>query len=128
MITHEVGHHVQYLLGVTERVQTLRQRVPEVEANQLLVRLELQADFYAGVWAYHAQQRWNIIEEGDVEEALNAANAIGDDRLQKQARGVVVPDAFTHGTSAQRVRWFTKGLRGGDPADGDTFSVPYEQL
>ena len=128
VITHEVGHHVQHLLGVTERVQTLRQRVPEVEANQLLVRLELQADFYAGVWAYHAQQRWNIIEEGDVEEALNAANAIGDDRLQKQARGVVVPDAFTHGTSAQRVRWFTKGLRGGDPADGDTFSVPYEQL
>ena len=97
-------------------------------ANKMSVRLELQADFYAGVWAHHAQKMKAILEDGDIEEALNAANAIGDDRLQKQGQGYVVPDSFTHGTSAQRIRWFTKGLKSGDLRQGDTFSVPYEQL
>jgi predicted metalloprotease len=92
------------------------------------VRLELQADFLAGVWAHHAEQKWKILEEGDIEEAMNAANAIGDDRLQKQAQGRVVPDAFTHGTSEQRMRWFMKGLRSGRLEAGDTFSVAYEKL
>ena len=128
VVSHEVAHHVQNLLGLTDRVHSQRGRVAKTEYNQLSVRLELQADFLAGVWAHHAHQRYNIFEEGDIEEAINAATAIGDDRLQKQSTGRVVPDAFTHGTSEQRVRWFAKGLRSGDINQGDTFSIPYSQL
>src|SRR6185295_10080282 len=109
-----IGHHVQKLLGVSQRVQEAQERGDKVEANHLSVRLELQADFLAGVWANHANKMRNMIEAGDVEEALRAANAIGDDRLQKQGRGYVVPDSFTHGTSAQRIRWFKKGFETGD--------------
>jgi len=124
VIAHEIGHHVQKLLGTTDKVDATRGRVSEVEYNKLSVRLELQADFLAGVWAHHAQKQWNILEAGDLEEALNAASAIGDDRLQQQSRGQVVPDSFTHGTSAQRVRWFRRGLETGDISQGDTFSAP----
>jgi hypothetical protein len=109
-------------------VDGLRRRLREEDFNKVSVQLELQADFFAGVWAHHAQKLRNILEEGDIEEALNAATAIGDDRLQKQAQGYVVPDSFTHGTSAQRVRWFTRGIKSGDIRDGDTFSVAYEDL
>ncbi len=123
VVAHEVGHHVQNLLGVSERIQSMRGRVSESEYNDLSVRVELQADFYAGVWAHHAQQLRQVLEAGDVEEGLNAAAAIGDDRLQRQTRGYVVPDSFTHGTSAQRVRWFRLGLETGDPAAGDTFAT-----
>lgn len=128
VIAHEVGHHVQNLLGVSEDVHARQQRVDKVEANELSVRLELQADFLAGVWAHHAEQKWQILEQGDIEEALNAATAIGDDRLQQQSRGTVVPESFTHGTSEQRVRWFTRGLKTGDMNAGDTFSVRYSDL
>ncbi|TWU05293.1 putative neutral zinc metallopeptidase [Symmachiella macrocystis] len=128
VVAHEVGHHVQKILGTNERVHNRQRQVSKEEANQLSVRLELQADFYAGVWAHHAQQNWRILEEGDVEEALRAATAIGDDRLQKQSRGYVVPESFTHGTSEQRARWFVRGLKGGNVNDGDTFSIPYSQL
>jgi len=124
VIAHEVGHHVQDLLGITGEVDAQRGRLSETEYNRLSVKLELQADFLAGVWAHHAQERWDILEPGDVEEALNAAAAIGDDRLQEQAQGYVVPDAFTHGTSAQRVRWFRLGLETGDMRRGNTFSAP----
>ena len=124
VIAHEVGHHVQTLLGVSAKVNAARQRGERVEgANGLLVRQELQADCLAGVWAYHGQQRHDWLEPGDIEEALNAANAIGDDRLQKQARGQVVPDSFTHGTSEQRVRWFKTGFDGGDVGRCDTFKA-----
>ena len=124
VIAHEVGHHVQTLLGVSTKVNAARQRGERVEgANGLLVRQELQADCLAGVWAYHGQRRHNWLEPGDIEEALNAANAIGDDRLQKQARGQVVPDSFTHGTSEQRVRWFKTGFAGGDVGRCDTFKA-----
>jgi len=123
VIAHEVGHHVQKLLGTSDRVSALRQRSSEAEANRLSVRLELQADFYAGLWAHHAQKMKNILDRGDIEEALNAAAAIGDDTLQKQARGYVVPESFTHGTSAQRVRWFKKGWDSGRMRDGDTFAA-----
>jgi predicted metalloprotease len=124
VIAHEVGHHVQTLLGVSARVNAARQRGERVEGDSgLLVRQELQADCLAGVWAHHAQRRHAWLEEGDLEEALNAASAIGDDRLQKQARGQVVPDAFTHGTSAQRVRWFRMGFDSGQPGRCDTFKV-----
>ncbi len=124
VIAHEVGHHVQTLLGVSRQMRTARQRGAQMEGNNgLLVRQELQADCYAGVWAYHAQQRHDWLEEGDLEEALNAANAIGDDNLQKRSQGRVVPDAFTHGTSAQRVRWFRDGFEHGDPARCDTFKA-----
>lgn len=123
VIAHEVGHHVQNLLGLSRKVQEEQRRVSEVEAKQLSVRLELQADFYAGVWAHHAQDRWNFLEEGDVEEAIRCAQAIGDDRLQKQSRGYVVPEQFTHGSSAQRMKWFKKGLISGRLKDGDTFST-----
>ncbi len=123
VIAHEIGHHVQKLLGITAKVDAMRGRVSETEYNKLSVRLELQADFLAGMWAHHAQQKWNILEEGDVEEALNAASAIGDDRIQRQAQGYVVPDSFTHGSSAQRLRWFRKGLQSGRFEDGDTFSA-----
>jgi uncharacterized protein len=122
VIAHEVGHHVQNLLGISEKVQRARSQLSETEYNKLSVKLELQADFFAGVWANHAQKMQNILEPGDIEEALNAANAIGDDRLQKQSRGVVVPDAFTHGTSAQRMYWFKKGFETGDVRQGDTFN------
>jgi predicted metalloprotease len=128
VIAHEVGHHVQRLLGTSDMVNRQRGRLSERDFNQLSVRLELQADFYAGVWAHYAQQMNNVLEEGDLEEALRAANAIGDDRLQNQGQGYVVPDSFTHGTSEQRIRWFRKGFQSGDLRQGDTFSVPYEQL
>jgi len=123
VIAHEVGHHVQYLLGITRQVDAQRQQVSKEEYNQLSVRLELQADFLAGVWAHHAQEMKQILEEGDIEEALNAANAIGDDRLQKQSQGYVVPDSFTHGTSAQRMHWFKKGFESGRLEDGQTFQT-----
>lgn len=122
VIAHEVGHHVQNLLGISGRVDAQRGRVSEREYNQLSVRLELQADFFAGVWAHYAQKR-GLLETGDVEEALGAASAIGDDRLQRENQGYVVPDSFTHGTSEQRVRWFRKGLETGDIRQGDTFNA-----
>lgn len=122
VIAHEVGHHIQKITGISEKVQRMRSRVSETEYNKLSVKLELQADFLAGVWAHHTQKLQNIIEPGDIEEALNAANAIGDDRLQKQAQGYVVPDAFTHGTSAQRMYWFKRGFESGDIRQGDTFN------
>ncbi|MDH2234838.1 neutral zinc metallopeptidase [Pigmentiphaga sp. GD03639] len=123
VIAHEIGHHVQNLLGTADKVNRQQRRSSQVEANQLSVRMELQADCYAGVWAYHANRARQILEPGDVEAALNAASAIGDDRLQKEAQGYVVPDAFTHGTSAQRVRWFKRGLESGNPGNCDTFSA-----
>ncbi|KOP24253.1 flagellar biosynthesis protein FlgM [Hapalosiphon sp. MRB220] len=123
VIAHEVGHHVQNLMGISSRVSRLQRQANEVEANQLSVRQELQADCFAGVWAYHANQSRQILEAGDVEEALNAASAIGDDRLQSQSRGYVVPESFTHGSSAQRVRWFKRGIQTGNPAQCDTFAV-----
>jgi predicted metalloprotease len=121
VIAHEVGHHVQNLLGTSDRVHAARGRVSDVEQNRLSVRLELQADFYAGVWAHHANKRRPILEEGDVDEAIRCAKAIGDDRLQSQAGRAVVPDSFTHGTSEQRAAWFKHGLRTGDLRLGDTF-------
>jgi predicted metalloprotease len=123
VIAHEVGHHVQNLLGITQKVEQMRGRVSQAEYNQISVRLELQADFFAGVWANHAQAAKQILESGDIEEALNAASAIGDDRLQRQATGTVTPDSFTHGTSEQRVRWFRKGFETGDISQGDTFET-----
>lgn len=124
VVAHEVGHHVQKLLGISEQVQQMRGRLSEAEYNSLSVKLELQADFLAGVWAHHDQELNNILEEGDIEEALRAANAIGDDRLQKQSQGYVVPDSFTHGTSEQRMRWFRRGFETGDINKGDTFNAP----
>jgi len=121
VIAHEIGHHVQNLFGISEKVQAARTRVREVEANRLSVQLELQADCLAGVWAHHANKARQIIEAGDVEEALRAASAIGDDRLQRQTRGVIVPDTFTHGTSEQRVRWFRHGIETGDLGQCNTF-------
>jgi uncharacterized protein len=123
VIAHEVGHHVQKLLGIMDKVDAQRRRLGRREANELSVRLELQADFLAGVWANHAQKMKQILEPGDLEEAIRAASAIGDDQLQKQAQGYVVPDAFTHGTSAQRVKWFRKGFETGDIRQGDTFNA-----
>ncbi len=124
VIAHEVGHHIQTLTGVSRQVQELRRRGEDVKgANGPLVRQELQADCYAGVWAHHAQQRHDWLEPGDIERALSTAAAIGDDRLQRQARGVVVPDSFSHGTSEQRVRWFRTGFESGDPARCDTFAA-----
>jgi len=123
VIAHEVGHHVQNLLGIIEQVQEKQQGLNQQEANRLMVRMELQADFLAGVWAYHAQRMKNLLEQGDIEEGLNAAAAVGDDRIMKREQGYVVPDAFTHGTSAQRVRWFTLGLKTGDFHQGDTFAA-----
>ena len=122
VIAHEVGHHVQYLLGISDQVDNLRRRNPS-QANALSVRMELQADCFAGPWAQRANAARNILESGDVEEALAAATAIGDDRLQKQSQGYVVPDAFTHGSSAQRVRWFKRGLESGDLKQCDTFAA-----
>lgn len=121
VVAHEVGHHVQKLLGTMDQVNSARRRMSEGQANQLSVRLELQADFYAGVWANHARNQ-GIVQEGDIEEALGAASAVGDDRLQHQGQGYVVPDSFTHGTSAQRAQWFRKGFETGDVRQGDTFN------
>lgn len=123
VIAHEVGHHIQKLMGLTDKVHSLRGKVSEVEYNRMSVRLELQADYLSGVWAHHAQHTLGVLEDGDIEEALNAASAIGDDRLQRQAQGQVVPDSFTHGTSEQRMRWFKKGYEAGDLSQGDTFNA-----
>ena len=123
VIAHEVGHHIQKLMGITAKVDKLRGQLSETEFNKYSVRLELQADFLAGVWANRSQNRSQMMEEGDLEEALNAANAIGDDRLQRQSTGRVVPDSFTHGTSEQRIRWFKKGFETGDISQGDTFNA-----
>ena len=121
VIAHEVGHHVQTLLGISDKVHAARRRLNEVEGNKLSVMLELQADCFAGIWAHHANRTRQILEEGDIEEALNAASAIGDDRLQRRSRGYVTPDSFTHGSSGQRVRWFKRGLESGDIQDCNTF-------
>lgn len=123
VVAHEVGHHIQNLNGTAAKVNRLRQQLSETEFNRYSVMMELQADFLAGVWAYHTQKMKNILDADDIDEALNAANAIGDDRLQQQSSGRVVPDAFTHGTSAQRVYWFKKGYETGDIAQGDTFNA-----
>lgn len=128
VIAHEVGHHVQNLLGTAQKINELRAGASEKDANRYSVMLELQADFYAGVWAHHEQKKKNILEKGDIEEALNAANAIGDDRLQKRSSGMVVPDAFTHGSSAQRMFWFKKGFETGDMAQGNTFAAADPEL
>jgi len=123
VIAHEIGHHVQNLLGISGKVHSMKQQLGKVEGNQLSVRLELQADCFAGVWAHRADKARNILESGDVEEALNAASAIGDDRLQRQSRGTVVPESFTHGTSEQRQRWFRTGLESGNPDSCNTFDA-----
>ena len=128
VIAHEVGHHVQYLLGILNDAHSQMSRVSEKESNRISVRLELQADFFAGIWAYHDNAMFGSLEDGDIEEGLNVASKIGDDYLQKQAQGYTVPDAFNHGTSAQRVRWLKKGLRSGNINEGDTFSPAYSEL
>lgn len=128
VIAHEVGHHVQYLLGKLDQVHRQQSRMNQVERNRLNVRLELQADFYAGVWANHENKRFQSIEDKDIADGLNAASQIGDDRLQMEAQGYTVPDAFNHGTSAQRMRWLKKGIQTGNPDDGDTFSPNYSDL
>ncbi|WP_414584215.1 neutral zinc metallopeptidase [Scytonema sp. PCC 10023] len=123
VIAHEVGHHVQNLMGISNQVQSMQRQVDRVQANQLSVRQELQADCFAGIWAHHANRSRQILEQGDVEEALNAASSIGDDRLQRQGRGYVTPESFTHGSSAQRVRWFQRGIQTGNPAQCNTFAA-----
>jgi predicted metalloprotease len=128
VVAHEVGHHVQNLLGITEQVDRLRGRASEDEVNAASVRLELQADFLAGVWANHAQRTKNILEPGDIESGIRAALAIGDDTLQKESQGYIVPEKFTHGSSEQRARWFSKGFATGDMTQGDTFAVPASEL
>ncbi len=129
VVAHEVGHHVQNLLGLSMQVQQQQARASKVEANNLSVRLELQADFLAGVWAHHAQEKMQILEAGDIGEAIKAAQAIGDDTLQRQAQGRVVPDAFTHGSSEQRIRWFSLGLKTGNLEDLQLlFELPYDEL
>ena len=128
VIAHEVGHHVQNQLGTLRQVQQAQARASKVESNRLNVRLELQADFYAGIWAYYDNKFFGSLEEGDVDEGLSIASAIGDDRLQKQAQGYVVPESFNHGTSAQRSKWLKKGLTTGDVSLGDTYSPAYENL
>ncbi len=128
VIAHEVGHHVQYLLGTLSQAHQLMAQVSEREANQISVRLELQADFYAGVWANRDNAMFNSIEEGDIENAINAASKIGDDYLQRKATGIEHPETFNHGRSSQRVNWLTKGIQTGDPTLGDTFSQPYSRL
>jgi predicted metalloprotease len=122
VIAHEVGHHVQTLLGINQQVMNLRSQLSKAEFNKYLVRLELQADYLAGVWAHYAE-RMNLLEQGDLEEALNAASAVGDDRIQKSMQGYVVPESFTHGTSEQRKRWFYRGFKSGNLSQGDTFSA-----
>lgn len=128
VVAHEVGHHVQHLLGILEESHNAQAKASQSEANRISVRTELQADYFAGVWAYHDNAMFNSLEPGDIEEGLNAASKIGDDYLQMQARGYTVPDSFNHGTSAQRVRWLKKGAETGSMEDGDTFSIPYSQL
>ena len=128
VIAHEVGHHVQYLLGTLQKAHQQMQRVSEKESNQISVRLELQADFYAGVWACHDNRKFNSLEPGDIEEGQAVASKIGDDYLQKKARGYATPETFNHGTSDQRSRWLMKGFRTGNPAEGDTFTPAYSQL
>ena len=128
VIAHEVGHHVQHLLGTLDKAHSQMARMNETESNRMSVRLELQADFYAGVWAYHDNQMFGSLEAGDIEEAINCASVIGDDYLQKKARGYAVPDSFNHGTSQQRQKWLTSGLRTGDISKGDTFSLSYSDL
>jgi len=124
VIAHEVGHHVQTLLGISDEVHAARSRQSSAEANEMSVRLELQADCFSGVWANRAQQQFQLLEAGDIEEALGAASAVGDDRLQRASRGgQIVPESFTHGTSEQRMRWFDRGFRSGDPETCDTFAV-----
>jgi predicted metalloprotease len=123
VVAHEIGHHVQNLLGISDKVHSQQQRISKEDANELSVRLELQADFLAGVWAHHLHSQRHVLEAGDVEDGLRAASAIGDDRLQRETQGYVVPDSFTHGTSKQRVRWFRKGLQTGDLEQGDTFGT-----
>jgi predicted metalloprotease len=129
VIAHEVGHHVQRLLGYSKQVDEARRTMSKVEYNKMSVRLELQADYLAGVWAHYGQEKYRFLQPGDLESALNAAFQIGDDRLQKQARGYVVPDSFTHGTSAQRQRWFKQGFETGNIDDAkQLFDLPYEKL
>ncbi len=128
VIAHEVGHHVQYLLGTLQQVHQAKSQLSQKEANQLSVRLELQADFYAGLWAHHDNEMFNSLEEGDLQEGLEIAARIGDDYLQKQAQGYAVPETFNHGTSAQRARWLKKGFTTGDMDKGDTFSIRYNSL
>jgi len=128
VIAHEVGHHVQYLLGTLGAAHEKMSRVSQTEANQISVRLELQADYYAGVWAYHDNKMFGSLEDGDIEEGLHVASVIGDDYLQKKARGYTVPESFNHGTSAQRAKWLKKGLSTGSVAGGDTFSPSYNAL
>jgi predicted metalloprotease len=128
VVAHEIGHHVQNQMGLTDKVHAMQGQVSEAEYNRMSVRLELQADFLAGVWAYYAQQTLDVVEPGDVEEAITAAGAVGDDRIQRESSGRVVPDAFTHGTSAQRVAWFQRGFTTGDLSQGDTFGVDYDDL
>lgn len=128
VIAHEVGHHVQYLLGTLDAAHNRMSKVSEKESNQISVRLELQADFYAGVWANRDNAMFNSIEPGDIENAVTAASKIGDDYLQKKAYGREMPDSFNHGRSSQRVKWLTKGINTGDPTQGDTFSVSYSSL
>jgi predicted metalloprotease len=129
VIAHEIGHHVQNLLGYSNSVRSARRNLSEEDGNQLSVRLELQADYLAGVWAHYGQQKFHFIEPGDIESAIQSANAIGDDRLQRRSTGFVSPEGFTHGTSAQRVRWFTRGLKTGDLSQlDDLFKLPYEEL
>ena len=123
VIAHEVGHHVQHQLGIADKVQAARSRASEAQANALSVRMELQADCLAGIWGYHADRARNVLEAGDIEEALAAASAIGDDRIQERSRGYAVPDSFTHGTAAQRVRWFRRGLESGDLKQCNTFEA-----
>ena len=128
VVAHEVGHHIQKLMGTSDKMSRLRGKLSEEEYNKYSVKVELQADFYAGVWANHAQQiktadGRSIIDPDDINEALTAANAIGDDRLQKQSQGYIVPESFTHGTSAQRMYWFKKGFETGDIRQGDTFNA-----
>ena len=128
VLAHEVGHHVQKLLGFSDFVHKKRQTVSKEEYNRLSVRLELQADYFAGVWANRAQKSFNILERGDLEEGLRAASAVGDDTIQKRAQGYVVPESFTHGSAEQRIRWFRKGLETGDPLAHNPFDVAYEDL
>ncbi|MBD5193887.1 MAG: neutral zinc metallopeptidase [Bacteroidales bacterium] len=128
VIAHEVGHHVQHLLGTLDKAHSAMSRMPETEANKISVRLELQADYYAGVWANRDNRMFSSIEPGDIENAINAASKIGDDYLQQKATGKVVPESFNHGRSAQRVRWLSKGVDSGDPLGGDTFSPLYNEL
>jgi hypothetical protein len=128
VIAHEVGHHVQYLLGDLQKAHNQMAQLSEKEANRISVRLELQADFYAGVWAYHDNELFNSLEDGDIEEGLNAASKIGDDYLQKKAQGYTVPESFNHGRSDQRVKWLKRGATTGDISNGDTFSPAYDNL